>query len=98
MRGRPGKRAQRPLLRAVMMLLAVLPFTVFNSTAKHLSASLPVAQLAWSRFFFTLLLTFAFLPWRGPCKSQRPVQQTLRGSHSIRAIGGFCSKISRRLR
>ena len=83
MTGSPGERGSRPLLGVAMMLLAVLSFTILDSTAKYLSSSLPVAQLVWGRFFFTLLLTLAFLPWlglRGLCRTRRPLQQVLRGA------------------
>lgn len=92
MTGNPAERDARPLLGAAMMLLAVLSFTVLDSTAKYLSASLPVAQLVWGRFFFTLLLTLAFLPWlglRGLCRTQRPLQQFLRGATLLGATGSL---------
>jgi drug/metabolite transporter (DMT)-like permease len=92
MTGSPGERGSRPLLGVAMMLLAVLSFTILDSTAKYLSSSLPVAQLVWGRFFFTLLLTLAFLPWlglRGLCRTRRPLQQVLRGATLLGATGAL---------
>ena len=88
----PAGRKSRPLLGIALMLLAILMLTILDSTAKYLSAALPVAQIVWGRFFFMLLLTFAFLPWLGfwgLCRTARPLQQVMRGATLLLTTGAL---------
>lgn len=82
----------RPLTGILLMLFAVLSFTLLDSTAKYLSASLPIGQLLWGRYIFTLALTLAFLPRlgvRGLMWTARPVQQIMRGVTLLGTTGSL---------
>jgi drug/metabolite transporter (DMT)-like permease len=48
-----------------MMLLATLLFTVMDSIAKNLTASYPVQQVIWARYFFQFALMLLLLPRLG---------------------------------
>lgn len=55
----------RPLLGVVLMLFAVLSFTLLDSSAKYLSDDYALPQLLWARYTFSLLLVLAATPWLG---------------------------------
>jgi len=49
-------------LRGILLMLAVgLSFTVLDATAKHLTQSLPVMEIAWGRYLFHLAVLPLFL-------------------------------------
>jgi drug/metabolite transporter (DMT)-like permease len=48
-----------------MMLLATLLFTVMDSIAKSLSATYPVQQVIWARYFFQFALMLLLIPRLG---------------------------------
>jgi drug/metabolite transporter (DMT)-like permease len=48
-----------------MMLLATLLFTVMDSIAKNLTASYPVQQVIWARYFFQFALMLLLIPRLG---------------------------------
>jgi drug/metabolite transporter (DMT)-like permease len=48
-----------------MMLLATLLFTVMDSIVKNLTASYPVQQVIWARYFFQFALMLLLLPRLG---------------------------------
>ena len=54
----PGTPAgdARPLLGAALMVLAMSVVPLMDGIAKYLSASLPVLEIVWARYFFHLLL------------------------------------------
>lgn len=71
-------------LRGVTLMLGVgLTFTILDATAKHLTASLPVLEIAWGRYLFHLAVLPLFLggqSLRSAFRSARPGLQILRSS------------------
>ncbi len=56
----------RPLQGITFLLLAVACFAVLDSTAKHLSLSIPVLMVIWFRYLFqALAMSATILPTRG---------------------------------
>ncbi len=65
-----------------MLAAQVLVMPASDAVAKHLVASLPVAQLAWARFFLNFLLLAPVALWRHRRRAlapARPGLQLLRG-------------------
>jgi drug/metabolite transporter (DMT)-like permease len=71
-------------LRGILLMLGVgLSFTVLDATAKHLTQSLPVMEVAWGRYLFHLAVLPVFLggqTLRSAFRSARPGLQILRSS------------------
>jgi drug/metabolite transporter (DMT)-like permease len=71
-------------LRGILLMLGVgLSFTVLDATAKHLTQSLPVMEVAWGRYLFHLAVLPLFLggqTLRSAFRSARPGLQILRSS------------------
>ncbi len=64
------------------MLLAVVMFSLLDTTAKWLTRSYPVPLVIWSRYIFSLGFMLAALPWAGGLaglRTRRPAMQTARG-------------------
>ena len=49
----------------ILMISAMLLLPAIDAIAKGLAGSVPPGQIAWSRFFFQLLLLAPFVLWRG---------------------------------
>ncbi|MGI9411208.1 MAG: DMT family transporter, partial [Hyphomicrobiaceae bacterium] len=56
---------QQVMLAMILMILAMLLLPAIDAIAKGLAGSVPPGQIAWSRFFFQLLLLAPFVLWRG---------------------------------
>ena len=71
-------------LRGILLMLGVgLSFTVLDATAKHLTQTLPVLEIAWGRYLFHLAVLPLFLggqTLRSSFRSTRPGLQVLRSS------------------
>ena len=71
-------------LRGILLMLGVgLSFTVLDATAKHLTQTLPVLEIAWGRYLFHLAVLPLFLggqTLRSSFRSVRPGLQILRSS------------------
>lgn len=71
-------------LRGILLMLAVgLSFTILDATAKHLTQSLPVMEIAWGRYLFHLAVLPLFLggqTLRSAFRSTRPGLQILRST------------------
>jgi drug/metabolite transporter (DMT)-like permease len=71
-------------LRGILLMLAVgLSFTILDATAKHLTQSLPVLEIAWGRYLFHLAVLPLFLggkSLRSAFRSTRPGLQIVRSS------------------
>ena len=79
-----GERAAEdsPAKGIVLMLAAMAVVPVMDGVAKHLSASFPVLQVVWARYFFHLLILFPVVLWRhgaGALLLRRPWLQLIRG-------------------
>ena len=59
------RRVTPATIGIAMMLLATLLFTVMDSIAKNLTASCPVQQVIWARYFFQFALMLLLLPRLG---------------------------------
>lgn len=76
-----GTLAGREARGIALILLAVLCFSVLDATTKTLAREYPVAQVAWSRYFFHLLIFTPITWWqyRGAIvRTQRPGLHVLR--------------------
>ncbi|MDP6344389.1 MAG: DMT family transporter [Alphaproteobacteria bacterium] len=65
----------------LLMLAAILMFSVMDLLAKYLAQSLPVVQVAWARYFgHFIIMAVLFWPRRGPSllHTRRPGLQWLR--------------------
>ncbi len=85
-------RESKPLAGVALMLLAVLCFTLLDSTSKYLSASIPVPQLVWGRYLFGFLLVLLFVPRmgiRGLARTERPLFQIARALMLLGATGSM---------
>ena len=72
----------RPLQGIAFLLLAVACFAVLDSTAKHLSLSIPVLMVIWFRYLFqALAMSATVLPTRGwrSLRTGHPHLHLLRG-------------------
>ncbi len=71
-------------LRGILLMLGVgLSFTILDATAKHLTESLPVMEIAWGRYLFHLAVLPLFLggqTLRSAFRSTRPGLQILRSA------------------
>ncbi len=79
-----GERAAEdsPAKGIVLMLAAMAVVPVMDGVAKHLSASFPVLQVVWARYFFHLLILFPVVLWRHGAASlllRNPWLQIIRG-------------------
>src|SRR5262249_52804721 len=82
---RPALATPRPNhLRGILLMLGVgFSFTVLDATAKHLTQTLPVMEIAWGRYLFHLAVLPLFLggPSLGSAfPSTRPALQVLRSA------------------
>jgi drug/metabolite transporter (DMT)-like permease len=81
----------------VMMLVATLLFTVMDSIAKSLTASYPVQQVIWARYFFQFALMLLLIPRLGIAGllwTKRPGVHITRGLLLTVATGCMITAIS----
>lgn len=74
-----GQRAR--LTGIGLICSAVVCFSLLDTTAKYLTAELPILEIVWARYFFHFVFSlFATSPWRAPgVWPRRPGLQTVRG-------------------
>ena len=75
----------------VLMLVATLLFTVMDTIGKTLTASYPVQQVVWARYFFQFALMLLLLPRLGVAGllwTRRPAVHIARGL--LLAIATYC--------
>ena len=75
----------------IFNLLAWVMLPIMDGFAKYLSADLPVLQITWARYFFTVAFTFPimFFFYRNQLKwSDKPKLQIIRGL--ILLIANIC--------
>ena len=80
-----------------MMLVATLLFTVMDSIAKSLTASYPVQQVIWARYFFQFALMLLLIPRLGISGllwTRRPGVHITRGLLLTVATGCMITAIS----
>jgi len=83
----PGGVAARlagdsPLPGILLMLAAMTVVPMMDGVAKHLSATFPVLQVVWARYFFHLLILFPVVLWRHGASAlllRNPWLQIIRG-------------------
>lgn len=81
----------QPQRGALLMIAAVASFTVLDSTAKSLTQDLPVAEVVWARYLFSLLLFPLMFPGfhlRTALHTDRPWLQIGR---ALLLVGGTAS-------
>jgi drug/metabolite transporter (DMT)-like permease len=81
----------------VMMLVATLLFTVMDSIAKSLTATYPVQQVIWARYFFQFALMLLLIPRLGIAGllwTKRPGVHITRGLLLTVATGCMITAIS----
>lgn len=75
-------RAASPLPAILTLLLAMAIVPLMDAIAKHLSQTMPVAQITWARYMFHLVLAVPILLWTqhgGVLVPRRAGLQLLRG-------------------
>ena len=78
----PGRRVgDDPMRGIVMVVIASVFFSISDATAKYVTQTLPVIEVAWVRYLvFTLLATLPALRDHGATfRTRRPMLQLLRG-------------------
>lgn len=78
----PRPAGDRPTRGIAVMLVAVSLFAVQDTVAKQLTSGYPAVEIAWVRYFFSLVFVLLALPWFGRgtvLVSRRPGLQLLRG-------------------
>ncbi len=78
----PGRRVGDDPLRAILLVLgASMAFSLSDATAKYVTQTVPVIEVAWVRYVvFTLMVTLPVLRHRGAAlRTRRPVAQIARG-------------------
>jgi drug/metabolite transporter (DMT)-like permease len=71
-----------PVAGIVLMLAAMAVVPLMDGVAKHLSATFPVLQVVWARYFFHLLILLPLVLWRHGAAAlllRNPWLQLLRG-------------------
>jgi drug/metabolite transporter (DMT)-like permease len=89
----PGAQSQRSTqLRGIaLLLLAILAFTLMDTTAKHLTQTYHPVQVIWMRFIANLALVMLFIGRRfgATLRSRRPMVQLFRGLTQLGSVGLF---------
>ena len=75
--------AARPLIGIAFICATTSLVPLMDVIAKHLSASLPIAEILWARYFFQLTILLPVVLWRHRLRELRPRQPLL---HAIRGI------------
>ncbi len=86
-----------PAKGIVLMLAAMAVVPVMDGVAKHLSASFPVLQVVWARYFFHLLILLPVVLWRhgaGALLLRNPWLQVARGGFLLGSTGLFFAAIA----
>ncbi len=86
-----------PARGIVLMLAAMAVVPVMDGVAKHLSASFPVLQVVWARYFFHLLILLPVVLWRhgaGALLLRNPWLQVARGGFLLGSTGLFFAAIA----
>lgn len=78
-----------------LLLMAIIGFTLMDATAKYLTASYPVAQVIWARFFGNLLIFV--LIFRGSIltrmRTRQPGLQLARAAMQLGSVGLFFTSL-----
>ncbi len=83
-------RQQTSAILLLVLALQILP--VSDAVAKSMSASLPLLQVVWARFFFHCFATGAYAAWRYGPETLRPTVSTrllARSASLFVAVGLF---------
>lgn len=86
-----------PAKGIVLMLAAMAVVPVMDGVAKHLSASFPVLQVVWARYFFHLLILLPVVLWRhgaGALLLRNPWLQVARGGFLLGSTVLFFAAIA----
>ncbi len=88
----------RPAMTGIaLMLVAILLFTVMDSIAKTLTATYPVQQVIWARYFFQFALMLLLIPRLGIAGllwTRRPLAHIARGLLLTVSTGCMIAAIS----
>ena len=79
----------------LLLLLAILTFTLMDATAKHLGQRYHPGQVVWMRFATNLaIVTLIFAPrLRATFATRRPVVQLFRGLMQLASVGLFFTSL-----
>jgi drug/metabolite transporter (DMT)-like permease len=79
----PGEAEVAARVRGIALIcLAVLIFTVLDTSAKYASRYVPTLEVVWARYAFNLFFAvIALRPWAFPAeyRTRRPIAQAVRG-------------------
>ncbi|MDF3605507.1 DMT family transporter [Paracoccus sp. DMF-8] len=89
----PDHRTQQ--LGIVLLLLAILSFTLMDATAKYLAPRYHPAQIVWARYItnFIIVLVLVAPRLRSTLKSRRPMMQAARALCQLASIGLFFTSL-----
>jgi drug/metabolite transporter (DMT)-like permease len=81
----------RPAVGIALTVLAVFMFTLMDTIGKSLTATYPVVQVVWARYFFNLLVLGFLLPSRGVVELVRTRHLGLQiGRGALVAVATLC--------
>jgi len=98
MTGNAPQPGDRRLAGIFMLLGAMAILPIMDAIAKHLSATFPLLQITWARFFFHFLVLLPILLYRQPLRQlwpRRPALQILRGGLLMASTFCFFGGVSR---
>lgn len=88
---------EAPLKGIALMLGAMAVVPLMDGVAKHLSATVPVLQVVWARYFFHLLILLPVVLWRhgaGALALRNPWLQVVRGGFLLSSTILFFAAIA----
>jgi len=86
-----------PRAGILLMIAAMLVVPLMDGVAKHLSASFPVVQVVWARYFFHLVILLPVVLWRHGVDAlvlRRPALQIARGGFLLGSTIFFFAAIA----
>ncbi len=95
--GAVQRETDSPLAGILLMLAAMMVVPLMDGVAKHLSATFPVVQVVWARYFFHLAILLPVVLWRhgvGALVLRRPALQIVRGGFLLGSTMFFFSAIA----
>lgn len=93
----PPAELPNPLFGMTLMMAAMFIVPFIDGIAKYLSASYPLIQLVWARYFFHLLLMLPLTLYYHGARSLRPAAtplQLLRGGFLLGSTGFFFAALA----
>ena len=88
----PGATTKTVPMRGILLMIgAVVSFTVLDGTSKYLSDSLPVIEVVWARYVFSLLIFPIFFPLASVRKAFQTKRPWVQIGRALLLVGGTAS-------